>query len=767
MLNKLQGHDVKVVKEYQDRESERFKKLFAYRGGPSYIQPIQLKRQINLRDDTYKNKLYKIKGKKFARVVQVPLATSELNSGDVFVLDNNEIIYQWTGKKSNRMEKGRALDLTKRLRDERMNRVKADVIIESEGQESEDFWKLLGGKADVLSVEEGGDDEQFELKSIEEDLLYCVSNNEGAISIDKLEREEMLHRKLLEPQNSYIIDSHTQIFVWNGSTTTVLVRQEAVDYAQSLLKTNGRPDWVEVTVTANGAEPALFKMKFKGLFEEYVDTPAQFNRRLADKHKIAREKEEKVNIDALLHPEKYANEKEDEIGYDRIIDAKNPDDLGEMTVYIVKNKERVEIPQKEYGLFYSGESYICHYTLRIPGSITRHVVYFWQGRRASIESKGSSALLATSLASKVGRNSIHVRVVQGKEPEHFLSHFEGFMRVRLGEREAWRSTFKGQVIFYQIRGETAYQARAIQMINHASNLSSNDIVLLEYRKKKTLTIWKGKCASEHSVEYLNKYLPKYVKSTFQVSRLDEGQEGHEFWSLFPSGRSDYAKMKVDRSKMKFFICRRRPHFKVVICEDWAQEDLLPRSVCIVDAFNEVFLWASKDATNEERRMSTKTASEYIKQAQDGRSNDCPLYNVEDGFETFQFTGYFQGWDHGKNEVFVPVVARPVLSRQPSIAANTMPKGRSKKLIRRESSMAVISVPKRESAKNTNQFNPEGLTWDHDRLKVRPPPDGVDILHLEAFLSVEEFHEIFGMDIEQFYKLPRWKQLVLKKEKKLF
>ena len=38
---------------------------------------------------------------------------------------------------------------------------------------------------------------------------------------------------------------------------------------------------------------------------------------------------------------------------------------------------------------------------------------------------------------------------------------------------------------------------------------------------------------------------------------------------------------------------------------------------------------------------------------------------------------------------------------------------------------------------------------------------------QAYLSEEEFNTVFGMTKEAFYKLPRWKQDMLKKKYELF
>ena len=57
------------------------------------------------------------------------------------------------------------------------------------------------------------------------------------------------------------------------------------------------------------------------------------------------------------------------------------------------------------------------------------------------------------------------------------------------------------------------------------------------------------------------------------------------------------------------------------------------------------------------------------------------------------------------------------------------------------------------------------TWDE--LQERPLPEGVDPLKIEAYLEEEEFEEVLAMTKEEFYGLPNWKQIDLKKEAGLF
>lgn len=47
------------------------------------------------------------------------------------------------------------------------------------------------------------------------------------------------------------------------------------------------------------------------------------------------------------------------------------------------------------------------------------------------------------------------------------------------------------------------------------------------------------------------------------------------------------------------------------------------------------------------------------------------------------------------------------------------------------------------------------------------PDDVDRAHLERHLNRDQFEETFSMSPIEFYKLPEWKRINLKRKAKLF
>ncbi|MBA0792695.1 hypothetical protein Gohar_017171, partial [Gossypium harknessii] len=74
---------------------------------------------------------------------------------------------------------------------------------------------------------------------------------------------------------------------------------------------------------------------------------------------------------------------------------------------------------------------------------------------------------------------------------------------------------------------------------------------------------------------------------------------------------------------------------------------------------------------------------------------------------------------------------------------------------------------------TNGDNSEPITqsctYSYDQLKSKSenPVTGIDFKRRETYLSDEEFETVFGMPKEAFYKLPKWKQDLQKKEVDLF
>lgn len=101
-------------REVQDHESHLFLKYF--KKGVRYLPGGIASGMTSVPE--HEKRLFQVKGKKNVRVKQVDLDVGSMNSGDCFILDANENIYVYVGKKSKNMEKVKANSAATQIRDQ-------------------------------------------------------------------------------------------------------------------------------------------------------------------------------------------------------------------------------------------------------------------------------------------------------------------------------------------------------------------------------------------------------------------------------------------------------------------------------------------------------------------------------------------------------------------------------------------------------------------------------------------------------------------------
>ncbi|KAI3446482.1 hypothetical protein Pfo_003147 [Paulownia fortunei] len=130
-------------------------------------------------------------------------------------------------------------------------------------------------------------------------------------------------------------------------------------------------------------------------------------------------------------------------------------------------------------------------------------------------------------------------------------------------------------------------------------------------------------------------------------------------------------------------------------------------------------------------------------------------------------------------------ARP--SRSPPAEASPPAPRKSEDAAEIEDSKEVLEVKETETVEPVVETNGEDSgskpdtdqdengsessksTFSYERLKAKSdnPVTGIDFKRREAYLSDEEFQSVLGMTKDTFYKLPKWKQDMLKRKVDLF
>ena len=78
--------------------------------------------------------------------------------------------------------------------------------------------------------------------------------------------------------------------------------------------------------------------------------------------------------------------------------------------------------------------------------------------------------------------------------------------------------------------------------------------------------------------------------------------------------------------------------------DFTQADLVTEDVMLLDVGNAIFVWLGKDSNENEKKLASDAASDYLSSDPTGRDKDIPVIVTKQGNEPPHFTGNFGAWD---------------------------------------------------------------------------------------------------------------------------
>ncbi|KAG8585519.1 hypothetical protein GDO81_005059 [Engystomops pustulosus] len=179
------------------------------------------------------------------KAVEVPAFASSLNSNDVFLLKAQTEYFLWYGKGSSGDEREMAKQLAAILSDGSEETL-------AEGQESVQFWEILGGKAPYANDKR--------LQQVEADVLprlFECSNKTGRFVVTEVTD---FNQDDLDPTDVMLLDTWDQIFLWIGQEANDTEKNEAVVTAVDYLKTHpsGRDPETPILIIKQGYEPPNF-----------------------------------------------------------------------------------------------------------------------------------------------------------------------------------------------------------------------------------------------------------------------------------------------------------------------------------------------------------------------------------------------------------------------------------------------------------------------------------------------------------------------------
>ncbi|CAI8051353.1 Protein flightless-1 homolog [Geodia barretti] len=590
-LRNMLGCERRTHREEMGDESDTFVDLFPE---ITYIEG---------QDVVYR--LFQLQGTKHPFLEPVEMEAESLNLGQVFLLDCGEVIFIWCGSRSSLMSRSKA-----RLLAEKINKFErkghSKIIQLRPGLEPDQFWHFLGGELEKpISFREY-------VYVPRRPILYRVGLGTGYLELPQVEVPMgQLKRAILKTSDVYILDCHTDIFVWIGRKSARLVRAAALRMADELRTMLKRPLSALVTRCQQGTEPVIFKTRFVG----WEDVVAVDFTRTTD---MLEKREQEMKQNPGQDPSKKAAKVDmSPLFLERQPPMPNRDaneiafqfnrQLVSMRCCIIEGRKFSILPNKEKGHFYSGECYffLCRYLEdkerdeesgeesgdgeeeEEEEDEVQTVVYFWQGRDASKMgwlhfTLGIQKQLEQAIEGPL--DVIHLK--QQQEDFRFLSHFGSKFIIHWGRRSPDVKNY--QPSLYQIRAnQSKLCRRVVQVPATPTSLNSAFCHILKVPFETGGTgivyIWIGSQATQEEAIHAEQMGRSMFDSTYSNVLVQEGAEPENFFWVALGGRKDYE-----------------------------TGDLCNQDVMLMDTGKEVFMWFGPDSTDIEKKLSVKAAQVYIK-----------------------------------------------------------------------------------------------------------------------------------------------------------
>jgi gelsolin len=640
----LSGGAAVQHREVQEHESSLFQSYF--KNGVRYLPGGVKSGFTHVDPEAVEKRLFQVKGQRNIKVKQIALDASLMNQEDCFILDlgkgHDILVYMPAGAR--RMEKFRATTAANEIRDEDHAGDAKVVIIDEFGGGQDRFFEELGsGSADSIPKTDSVADADAEAGANRDIKLYKVSGTGSDIEVTEVGTKPLKHG-LLKQEDCFILDtgSTSGIFAWIGKEASQEERVQAMKTAETFLERNGLPKWTKVERVVDGGETAMFKQYFSS-WKENDDSPYAGLGRVYPAETVA-----EWDVGAL-HSEnrrRLARSAGAAVGF-------MPDDsTGTKEIFRIEDMAMVPLDESAYGLFFGGDSYVIKYSYEKEGR-AGYIVYFWQGSESTQDEKAASALSAVQLDDELFGKATQVRVVQGREPRHFIKMFGGKMIVFSGGKASGFKNVHDHDTYdvdgtrmFRVRGISGDDVRAVQVAEVAASLNSEDVFILE--TPKNTWIWTGEGSNEDEQE-LAVGISSLVSPDRSAEKIAEGSEPEEFWSSI-GGKGDYSK-EIDLDKPilepRLFHCKTMPSGKVRMIEinSFEQDDLVADDVMILDSGDEIYVWVGKDADEAERKEAMTMAKQYIaKDPTDRDEKNTLVFAVKQGEEPSSFTCVFPAFN---------------------------------------------------------------------------------------------------------------------------
>ncbi|ESN98175.1 hypothetical protein HELRODRAFT_177421 [Helobdella robusta] len=295
-------------------------------------------------------------------------------------------------------------------------------------------------------------------------------------------------------------------------------------------------------------------------------------------------------------------------------------------IWRIVNFKVTDWPERDYGRFYSGDSYIILNTYK-PKPNSNELAYdlhFWIGGQSTQDEYGTAAYKTVELDTYLDDKPVQHREVEGYESELFKSYFkQGFTTMDGGAESGFNHV---KPVEYQPRllhfhgDKTLVSLKEVPIAR--TSLKSDDVFILDAGLK--FYQWNGKGSNKDerfkAAGYMQKLKSERNKSVGETLDEDDISDDHEFYSLLTgdSGSPEYDDMlggQGNKSKERLLlkVSDESGQLKMekIKSGQVSMKDFASKDVFIFDTASDVFVWIGRNASKTEKQNGVGYAHNYL------------------------------------------------------------------------------------------------------------------------------------------------------------
>lgn len=324
-----------------------------------------------------------------------------------------------------------------------------------------------------------------------------------------------------------------------------------------------------------------------------------------------------------------------------------------LKIWRIENFKVEAWPEKDYGSFYEGDSYLVLNTYKkdLDGfnMSLGWDVHFWLGKDSTRDETGTAALKAIELDDTLGGRAIQYREVQGHESSKFLSLFPNGRRLLSGGIDSGFNEVKPQEYkprLFHIKGSKSKQ-KCDEVALSCDSLNEGDAFVLDAGL--FVYIWEGKKSSRPEkmrATHVSNDI-KSARKNVKIIREDNGSESKEFWEVLggktrvksaeEGGDDEEVVTKMKNILFQLSDETGTMEFTKIKEGDLFYDDFKTEDVFIADVSEYIIVWIGNGTTEQERKSSLVYGQKYL---DDNNKPDwIPLVKMIEGSESTLFWSY--------------------------------------------------------------------------------------------------------------------------------